>query len=209
MTFLDYDNLQSASVNTDPYPFMVARNVVTAEKLADVLADFPEVPGAGSHPLGALKIKGAFQGLLDEMNEPTFRQVIEQKFDIDLTDRPTMFTVRGFCSPKDGKIHTDSVTKLITVLLYLNVDFDNDGGLLRILRSGTDLDDYVAEVPPDAGTLLVFKRGEKSWHGHKPFEGQRRAIQMNWVTSDDVVTREQRRHRLSSFLKRLRLAPAA
>jgi hypothetical protein len=39
----------------------------------------------------------------------------ELKFSIDLTGRPTMITVRGRCSKeKDGKIHTDSKTKIIT-----------------------------------------------------------------------------------------------
>ena len=64
----------------------------------------------------------------------------------------------------------------------------------------------VAEVPPNGGTLLVFKRSDDSWHGHPPFEGRHHAVQMNWVTSEDVVAREQRRHRLSSFMKRLKLA---
>ena len=86
-----------------------------------------------------------------------------------------MFTVRGECRASDGKIHTDSATKLITVLLYMNEKWDKDGGRLRILRNGTDLDDYVEEVPPHGGTLLVFRRSENSWHGHQPFDGPRRA----------------------------------
>jgi hypothetical protein len=61
----------------------------------------------------------------------------------------------------------------------------------------------VAEVPPLAGTLLAFRRSERSWHGHYPFEGERRAIQMNWVTAQKWVDREVRRHRMSARLKRL------
>jgi Rps23 Pro-64 3,4-dihydroxylase Tpa1-like proline 4-hydroxylase len=114
-----------------------------------------------------------------------------------------MFTVRGECRSTDGKIHTDSTTKLITVLLYMNEKWDKDGGRLRILRSGTDLEDYVEEVPPHGGTLLVFRRSENSWHGHLPFDGPRRAVQMNWVTDQSVVAREQGRHRLSSTIKKL------
>ena len=114
-----------------------------------------------------------------------------------------MFTVRGECRASDGKIHTDSATKIITVLLYMNENWDKDGGRLRILRNGTDLDDYAEEVPPHGGTLLAFRRSENSWHGHEPFQGQRRAIQMNWVTDKSVVAREQGRHRLSTTLKKL------
>ena len=115
-----------------------------------------------------------------------------------------MYTVRGFLRATDGSIHTDSETKIITVLLYLNEDWGAEGGKLRILRNGTDLEDYVAEVPPSLGTLLVFKRSDTSWHGHKPFEGQRRVVQMNWVLDNDVVNREQRRHSLSTQFKKLK-----
>ena len=61
---------------------------------------------------------------------------------------------------------------------------------LRLLRGADNLDDYVAEVPPYGGTLLAFKRSDKSWHGHKPISGQRRAIQLNWVTNQAVVDHE-------------------
>jgi hypothetical protein len=61
----------------------------------------------------------------------------------------------------------------------------------------------VEEVSPNGGTLLVFRRSDNSWHGHEPFEGPRRAIQMNWVRDEAVVEHEQRRHRFTMFLKRL------
>ena len=132
-----------------------------------------------------------------------FRAAFEEKFEIDLTDRPTMITVRGRCWEKDGSIHTDSVTKLITVLIYMNSSWEDSGGQLRLLRSGEDLEDYVAEVPPEEGTLIAFRRSDHSWHGHKPFVGPRRVIQLNWVTSQGVLRYETRRHRYSAFLKRL------
>jgi SM-20-related protein len=58
-------------------------------------------------------------------------------------------------------------------------------------------------VPPDWGTLLAFRRADNSYHGHTPFEGERRSIQINWVVSRDVVDRELARHRMSARLKRL------
>ena len=85
----------------------------------------------------------------------------------------------------------------------MNDTWDKDGGRLRILKNGTDLDDYAEEVPPHGGTLLIFRRSEKSWHGHQPFDGPRRAIQMNWVTDRSVVAREQSRHAISSTIKKL------
>ena len=63
------------------------------------------------------------------------------------------------------------------------------------------LEDFAAEVPPISGTLLAFRRNNKSYHGHKTYIGERRVVQMNWVRDDTVVRRERRRHRLSAWLK--------
>jgi len=204
MTYLDYGALERAPLKTDPYDYLIVENFVKPEKFAEAMADFPKVPGPGSHPPSELTISGRFKALLDELQDDAFRKAIEQKFAMDLTGRPTMYTVRGFLRKTDGTIHTDSETKIITVLLYLNDNWSADGGRLRILRNGSDLDDYVDEVPPSNGTLLVFRRSDHSWHGHKPFEGQRRVVQMNWVIDDDVVNREQRRHSVSTRFKKLK-----
>jgi len=59
-------------------------------------------------------------------------------------------------------------------------------------------------VPPDEGTLLAFPCVANSWHGHQPFEGERRTIQLNWVNSQAYKTREQVRHSVSAFFKKLK-----
>ncbi len=203
MSLLDYEALERTTSRSEPYEWLIVPDFVKAEIFDEIVRDYPCVPGPGSHPPSELSIRGKFAELMKELDGPRFRELIEEKFDIDLSGAPTMYTVRGYCRKTDGKIHTDSETKIITVLLYMNQRWEEDGGRLRILRNGTDLNDYVAEVPPHGGTLLVFKRSDKSWHGHEPYEGQRRAVQMNWVTGTDVVAYEQRRHRISTTLKRL------
>ena len=203
MSYFDYDALAATPLRRDPYDFLIVENFLRREAFADVSADFPVVPGPGSHPPSELDIHGHYAAAMRELNGEVFRDAIERKFGIDLTDRPTMYTVRGFTRAKDGEIHTDSKTKIITVLLYMNEDWRQDGGRLRILRSATDLDDYEVEAPPNGGTLLVFRRSDTSWHGHHPFEGPRRTIQMNWVTDRGVVEREQNRHRLSTRVKKV------
>jgi hypothetical protein len=203
MPYLDLEALGRTPLKTEPYDYLVVPDFVRADQFRGVVANYPRVPGPGSHPLSELAISGHFKGLLDELNGAEFRHAVEDKFGIDLLSRPTMFTVRGECRASDGKIHTDSPTKLITVLLYMNDTWDKDGGRLRILKNGTDLDDYAEEVPPHGGTLLMFRRSDNSWHGHQPFDGPRRAIQMNWVTDRSVVAREQSRHAISSTIKKL------
>lgn len=203
MSLLDIEALRATPLKRDPYDYFVVEHFVKPDVFAKVVADFPEIESTGSIPPSELDIRGKFKELLAEMNGPEFRKAIEEKFGLDLSSRPTMFTVRGNCARNNGKIHTDTESKIITVLLYMNQEWDKDGGRLRILRSGTDLSDMVEEVSPNGGTLLVFRRSDNSWHGHEPFEGPRRAIQMNWVRDEAVVDHEQRRHRFTMFLKRL------
>ena len=166
--------------------------------------DFPSVTHPGSFPLPTLHYGSAFQAFMDAIRGPEFTQAVAEKFGIDLSERPTMVTVRGQSSARDGQIHTDSVTKLVTVLIYMNGKWESPTGRLRLLRAPDNLNDVIAEVPPDEGTLLVFENKPNAWHGFEAFEGPRRVIQLNWVTNGRVVWWEQTRHKFSAFFKELR-----
>ena len=207
MTYLNLDALAATPTVHDPFDYLILKNFVRPEQAAAIGRDYPVIDKAGSFTLEDVRVSGALAGLIAELDGPEFRAAIEKKFNIDLSSYPTMFTVRGICGADDGQIHTDSKTKIITVLLYLNEAWAPDGGRLRLLRSGDDLDDVISEVPPDFGTLLAFRRSENSWHGHKPFAGPRRVVQMNWVTSGRTAAWQQFRHRVSAAVKRL--APAS
>jgi SM-20-related protein len=198
---LDLERFEQTPLNREPFEYLVVPEFVEPQAREGISDDYPKVNSAGSFPLSEVKFGPKFKELIDDLNGPEFRAAVGRKFSIDLTHRPTMITVRGHCSEKDGKIHTDSKTKIITVLLYLNSKWESDGGRLRLLRSESNLDDTLLELPPVAGTLLAFKRSDNSWHGHKPFVGERRVIQLNWVTDEEVVRREQRRHRFSATMK--------
>jgi SM-20-related protein len=114
-----------------------------------------------------------------------------------------MVTLRARTRPADGRIHTDSTTKVVTALIYLNGEWSDAGGRLRLLRGPDDIEDMIAEVPPLAGTLIAFRRTANSWHGHKPYDGPRRAIMLNWMTDAATAHRELRRHAVSAGVKRL------
>jgi SM-20-related protein len=199
----DLEALSAAPLEREPFEHLVLREFVKPDALCRINSDYPRIMQTGSFPLGSVKFGPGFQAMVNALESEEFRKAFEEKFGVDLTGRPSTITVRGRCGARDGKIHNDSTSKIITVLLYLNPDWDDAGGRLRLLRSRDDIDDVAVEVPPSDGTLVAFLRSERSWHGHLPFEGERRVIQFNWVND----SRDQRLalfcHRLSASVKHL------
>ncbi len=202
MNRLDLAAFRSTPLTHEPFPYLIVPHFVRPVALAAINADYPTIQSPGSFPVAGLTFGSGFQYLLDELRGSAFRAACEEKFAIDLSGRPDMITVRGRCGTRDGNIHTDGATKILTVLIYMNPTWEQSGGRLRLLRSPHDLDDVIVEIPPAEGTLLVFRRTENSWHGHKPFVGPRRVVQFNWVTSQAVERRERYRHRVSALVKK-------
>jgi len=203
MRVLDLTVLSATPLQRDPYEHLVVPGFLRPEAVEAVTRDFPLITKPGLFPLSALQSGPAFRAFIDELDGTEFESAISDSFGLPLAGKPKMFTVRGRCHPRDGRIHTDSTTKVVSILAYLNPGWEKDGGRLRVLRSATDLSDFATEIPPVAGTLFAFRRSERSFHGHEPFDGARRAIQMNWMTTTANRDRELARHRLSAGLKRL------
>jgi len=201
---LRYDLLTEVEVVQHPFEYFIIPRFLSDEHLDEIQQDFPIINQGGSYPLSALRYGPAFQRLTDELLGDRLRSLLARKFEMDFTGRPATLTVRGCTRMKDGQIHIDSQSKLITVLLYLNRDWHAAGGRLRLLKSAHDIDDVIAEVPPDEGALLAFRCRDNAWHGHQPFDGPRRSLQLNYVVSDTASRWSNIRHSLSAMLKSLR-----
>jgi SM-20-related protein len=202
ISLLNLHTFVTSPIAAEPFSFVVVPGFVCREALELINADYPDISRPGSFPVGQLSYGLAFRAFIDELESVEFRKAFEEKFKIDLAGRPTTVTVRGRCSAKDGRIHTDSASKIISVLIYMNSSWDAPGGRLRLLRTANDIDDVIAEVPPVEGTMVAFKRAENSWHGHRPFVGVRRVIQFNWVTSEKDQRITMLRHHASAAVKR-------
>jgi hypothetical protein len=203
LSMLQLDALRQAPLHDDPFPYVVIESFLRPEYADAVNRDFPTISSRGSFPLQEVRSGLSFNRLTDELKSPELKRAIAEKFAIDLTGRATMVTVRGKASARDGRIHTDSRSKFLTMLLYLNPAWETQEGWLRLLRSSKSLDDYVTEIPPTFGTCLLFKVTDNCWHGHKPFVGTRRVLQLNYVRDHATLNRHILRHTVTAKLKTL------
>ena len=205
--YIDLEKFVGAPLQRDPFDHVMVPGFVRADRLDEVGGDYPPIARPGNFPVEQLHGGPAFHALVAELTGPEFRQAIATKLGLPLDGLHTIVTVRAFVEAGDGKIHTDVAAKLVTALVYMNTDWTTSGGRLRLLRQPHDIDDYVAEVPPLAGTLLVFRRSESSWHGWKRYAGPRRSIQINWTTDAVKAAKQYRRPSLGQRLRDLVARP--
>jgi SM-20-related protein len=202
----DYAALARTPLVREPFPYAIVPNFVPADSVDRIDRDWPEIGKPGAFPVSSVTLGPATHALVDTIQTPEFRKAVEEKLEIDLSGHPTMITVRDRCRARDGQIHTDSVTKVVTVLFYLNRrtgGWQDEGGKLRILRGPGNLEDYIAEIPPINGTMLMFRCTRNAWHGHHSYEGPRHVLQLNWMVDEATKQREEGRHKVSAFLKKL------
>lgn len=193
-------------VRQDPFAFLVAREVLAETDCERLEADYPRYRGAGFFPYDPADCGASVNALVAELTSPGFADAVGRRLGVtDLGRYPTLVTLCRSLNRRHGTIHTDSRSKIVTALLYLNRDWPaTSEGCLRFLERIDDIDALAApEVRPLYGTLAAFRRSENSFHGHLPFEGERRVIQVAWLTSEDEKRRKTRRGWLSRLVKRL------
>ena len=202
MQLLDKNQLNLAKVDNNFFPFFHVENALSNFlNSSDLIKDFPDIDSGGSFPSDNLK-EGDIKKLVEELEGDEFKAILENKLGVNLKDAEVITTLRGFSRFKDGKIHTDSQSKIVTVLLYLNKDWDNEIGNLRLLKKNNDLDNYIQEISPEYGNLVAFKVTDNCWHGFMPFEGKRLSIQLNYVYPKSL-NMHKIRHKLSASFKKL------
>ncbi|WP_406855525.1 2OG-Fe(II) oxygenase [Alsobacter sp. KACC 23698] len=199
---LNLDAIRTAPVSREPYSFFLASGALKPEKIAQLREEFPNITKPGFLTVDDVEVKGAFQQLINELEGPTLTALLSEKFGIDLSPYPRLTTIRKISQAKDGRPHTDGPSKVMTLLVYMNDDWDDGGaGRLRVLRGPENFDDMVLEVPPTMGTLFAFLRADNSWHGHPPFAGERRVVQVAWVKDEAELERKKKRNSLAKLFK--------
>ena len=202
MQLLDKNQLNLAKVDNNFFPYFHVENALSNFlDSSDLVKDFPDIDSGGSFPSDNLK-EGDIKKLVEELEGDEFKAILENKLGVNLKDAEVITTLRGFSRFKDGKIHTDSQSKIVTVLLYLNKNWDNEIGNLRLLKKNDDLDNYIQEISSEYGNLVAFKVTDNCWHGFMPFEGKRLSIQLNYIYPKSLNIHKIR-HKLSASFKKL------
>ena len=202
MQLLDKNQLNLAKVDNNFFPYFHVENALSNFlDSSDLVKDFPDIDSGGSFPSDNLK-EGDIKKLVEELEGDEFKAILENKLGVNLKDAEVITTLRGFSRFKDGKIHTDSQSKIVTVLLYLNKNWDNEIGNLRLLKKNNDLENYIQEISSEYGNLVAFKVTDNCWHGFMPFEGKRLSIQLNYIYPKSLNIHKIR-HKLSASFKKL------
>lgn len=187
MALLNLAAFDNTPLQHDPFDFLIAEGVMSDEALDEVNQDYPAIDIPANFKPEDLEYGPSFKRLLEEVDSEEFQAAVENKFGVDLHNTTKTITVRKYSEMSDGNIHTDHPSKVMTVLIYFSKEWTQEGGKLRMLRSKTDIEDYAAEATPIGGTLLAFRRSNKSYHGYKRFKGERRMLQVNWVKSSRLA----------------------
>jgi len=123
--------------------------------------------------------------VVEGFRDPHVKQAIEAKTGTDLSG--TRLRIE-YCQDAEGfwlEPHTDIPAKKFTMLVYLSDDLD-------LATAGTDIHEgppdfkYVGSAPYGRNLGVIFIPGKNTWHGvgHFPFEGVRKSIIINYVTSE-------------------------
>ncbi len=194
------------SVRAAPFAFLIACSQLPTAASADLARDFPQYANAGFFPHEEADCGASINRLIAELTSREVADAIGARLGVPgLGDYPHLVTICRALNKRHGTIHTDSKSKVVTALLYLNESWpDISEGCLRFLNRIDDIDDLVVpEVRPLYGNLVAFRRSDNSFHGHLPHEGERRVIQVAWLTSEEEKLRKTKRGKFSRLFKKL------
>jgi hypothetical protein len=202
LSILNVDAVRQAQRSSEPYDWFLGSGILKQEAIDEIKRDFPDITKPGYLTVDEVQLKGRFKTLIDELESDEFSRELSTKFGIDLTQYPRLTTIMKRSQPKYGAIHTDGPSKVMTLLVYMNDEWQADAsGRLRVLYNEKDFEPYAAEVPPTMGTVFAFLRADNSWHGHQPFVGERKVVQVAWVRDADELARKKKRNKVAQFLK--------
>jgi len=196
----------------EPFAYLIALGMVDEAAQGALREGFPASKQAGFIPHQPADCGADFNRLIAEITTPAFADMLGERLGVPrLSDFPVLVTTCTRMNKRHGTIHTDSRSKIASALLYLNENWmtshaetPGSAGCLRLLAKVDDIESMLTpEIPPLFGTLVALRRSENSFHGHLPFEGERRVIQFAWLADRDALERKTQRGHMQRAFKRV------
>ncbi len=101
---LDLGAFRRAPLVSAPFKHLVLKRFIRPDQAPAALRDFPEIAHAGLLPVEATRPGPALLALIEELKTPEVTAAFSGKFGIDLTDRPTMITLRHRISAQAKRV---------------------------------------------------------------------------------------------------------
>jgi hypothetical protein len=189
-----------------PFAYLIATGTVDEDAHVALREGFPAAKQAGFIPHEPADCGAQLNQLIAEITAPTIANALGERLGVpQMSNFPVLVTICTRLNKRHGTIHTDSRSKIASALLYLNEDWvPGSAGSLRLLANDKDIESLLTpEIPPIYGTLVAFRRADNSYHGHLPFEGERRVIQFAWLADQDALERKTQRGHMQRLFKRV------
>lgn len=201
-TLLNADQLCAAIsvVRRSPYPLLVAHGLLSERLRLDLNRDFPAFRQTGFVPYEESECGASINQLIRDLTAREFVDAIGARLGLtNLHAHPALVEIRRRRDDRHVAIQVGSASKVATALLHLNDGCpSSDDECLHFLSDANDVPANVASrARAEYGEFVAFARTEKSYHGLLPYRGERRVIQVSWLT-DDAAFRRKTRHRAAS-----------
>ncbi|SVE12484.1 uncharacterized protein METZ01_LOCUS465338, partial [marine metagenome] len=90
---LDFDLILNAKVNFEYFPFFTVNDAFSSDNLhKQIVSDLPVINQGGSFPLESLTFGKNVENLIKELQSEKMRNILDQKFEVDLTNKPMLTT---------------------------------------------------------------------------------------------------------------------
>src|ERR1700709_2702919 len=116
MSVLNWKLLEAAQLTPDPFAPLHLLGVLEPAAVRDLPGEFPDIRTSGSFSLRDAPPGPRLTELIDELEADRFGALRSRLFKWDLPGRSTGVTLRGAAARRDGSIHTDSKSKILSLL---------------------------------------------------------------------------------------------
>ena len=91
---LNFELIKKAEINSEFYPFFTIQDVfLNKEDHKKIATDFPNINKGGSFPSEVVSYGESIQALINCLEGDQMRTILENKFQVDLKDKPVASTL--------------------------------------------------------------------------------------------------------------------